>query len=497
MHQHSLLPSTFVRPLSKILVSSDVGETRVVVLENEQICEIHIERFYGKSLVGNIFLGKVIRVLPGLQSAFIDIGLDKAAFLHVLDLVDQPLDLKDKKKIEQIIFEGQKILVQVIKDPIGNKGARLTTQITFPGRYLVFLPQDKHIGISQRITNIDEREKIKKRLESLLPENHLGYIVRTNASEATDEELKKDILYLNTLWNNLQKLVKNSPAGSLLQKEIPVHIRILRDIVDDSIDVIMVDSEKIYNEMVNFTRNYIDNLSYKIKFILTMDYFFEQYKIEEEIKEALNPRVNLKFGGYLIIETTEAMTTIDVNTGGFVGNYDFDETILKTNIDACYSIARELRLRNIGGIIIIDFIDMANDYYKQIVLTELTKALELDRTKVTVNGFTNLGLVELTRKRTRESLKNILTQSCKYCKGQGFILTAKTVTYDIIRTLVNSSKTYPVLNGYRIVASTDVIEVFLGEESDTIKKLSHKIGKPIYLIEDSAYYRTDFDVVII
>ncbi|QJQ52345.1 ribonuclease G [Vitreoscilla stercoraria] len=484
------------RPPETVLVNVTPQETRVAILENSTVCELHIERNSDLGLVGNIYLGVVKRVLPGMQSAFIDIGLDRAAFLHIVDILEQRQQPTETQRIEHMLFEGQSVMVQVIKDPINSKGARLSTQISLAGRFLVHLPQDEHIGISQRIEDEEERALLRKRLEDLLPEDSChGYIIRTSAETATDAELQADIDYLTRLWDNIRKRSKTVKPETLLYQDLPLSRRVLRDMFSDNTQRILIDSTENYESMLEFAQMYVHNAVNKIEKFDGARPLFETYGVEDEIGKALQPRVNLKFGGYLIIDPTEAMTTIDVNTGGFVGTRNFDETIYKTNLEACHAIARELRLRNIGGIVIIDFIDMEQAQHRESVLNELTRVLSLDRTRVTLNGFTSLGLIELTRKRTRESLSHLLSEPCSCCKGRGTVKTAQTVCYEIQREIVGEARRYKA-NSYKILAAQSVIDLFLDEEAQSLAMLIDFIGSPITLAVETSYTQEQFDIIL-
>lgn len=492
------LPKDTPRPQEKILVNITPQETRVAVLEDNEICELHIERNSGHGLVGNIYLGIVRRVLPGMQSAFIDIGLERAAFLHIVDIFEQRQKPDATQRIEHMLFEGQTLLVQVIKDPINSKGARLSTQISLAGRFLVHLPQDEHIGISQRIEDEEERNNLRNRLNALLPEQSgHGYIIRTSAETASDAELQADIDYLTKLWQNISHAAKISPPETLLYQDLPLSLRVLRDMFHaETTTGVVVDSKLNYTKMQEFAAQYVQNAAERLRLFSGERPLFETHNIESLINNALQPRVNLNFGSYLIIEATEAMTTIDVNTGGFVGARNFDETIFKTNLEACHAIARELRLRNIGGMVIVDFIDMTDAAHREAVLNEFAKALSLDRTRVTLNGFTSLGLVELTRKRTRESLCHILCEPCPVCEGRGRLKTPQTVCYEIQREIVRESRRFDAKQ-FRIIASPLVIELFLDEESQALAMLIDFIGKPILLETDGHYSQEQYDVVLV
>ncbi len=491
------LPKDTVRPPETVLVNITPQETRVAVLEENNICELHIERNSGHGLVGNIYLGVVRRVLPGMQSAFIDIGLERAAFLHIVDVLEQRRNPDETQRIEHMLFEGQSVLVQVIKDPINTKGARLSTQISLAGRFLVHLPQEDHIGISQRIEDEEERNSLRSRLENLLPENGAGqgYIIRTSAENASDAELQADIGYLTKVWENIQHQAKTRPPETLLYQDLPLSLRVLRDMFSDNTREILVDSKENHQRMQEFAELYVPGAAGKIRLFKGERPLFESHNVEQEINRALQPRVNLNFGSYLIIEATEAMTTVDVNTGGFVGARNFDETIFRTNLEACHTIARELRLRNLGGIIIIDFIDMAHDVHREAVLQELAKALSFDRTRVTLNGFTSLGLVELTRKRTRENLSHVLCEPCPSCQGRGRLKSPQTVCYEIQREIVREARRYDAKE-FRILAAPNVIDLFLDEESQSLAMLIDFIGKPISLAVETAYTQEQYDIVL-
>ena len=480
-----------------ILINVTPQETRVAVMSEGVVQEILLEREAQRGLVGNIYLGQVRRVLPGMQSAFIEIGLERAAFLHIADVIEQRQAPGSTHRIEQLLFEGQSVLVQVIKDPIGTKGARLSTQISIAGRYLEHLPHEDHIGISQRIADEEEREHLRQQLEALLPpDTPHGYILRTSAEGATDQELAADIDYLRRLWEDIRAKAQTLPAQSLLYQDLSLPMRVLRDFVNEETDRIIVDSRDTFQKMSDFAHSYVTRAVAQVQHYTGDRPLFELYGVEAEIERALSRRVNLKFGGYLIIDQTEALTTVDVNTGGFVGNRSFDETIFKTNLEATQVIARQLRLRNLGGIIIVDFIDMDLEEHQQAVLSELQKALAKDRTKNTVSGFTSLGLVEITRKRTRESLAHVLCEPCPVCQGRGEIKTAQTVCFEILREILREARQYNAKE-YRILAAQSVIDMFLDEESHSLAQLADFIGKPISLQVETVYSQEQFDVVLV
>ncbi len=479
----------------EILINVTPQETRVAVMQQGVVQELHIERGSHLGLVSNIYVGRVKRVLPGMQSAFIDIGLERSAFLHVADIWENRSS-SDVKPIEKMLYEGQSLLVQVIKDPIGTKGARLSTQISIAGRLLVFLPQESHIGVSQRIENEEEREQLRTRLQQLLPEERRGgYIIRTMAETSTDREMLADTEYLNRLWNKLLEQSKTAPVPSLLYQELNISLRVLRDFLNEETDRILVDSRETYQRMLSFAEDYISDAVPRLSHYAGERPLFDLYTVESEIEKALSRRVDLKSGGYLIIDQTEALTTIDVNTGGFVGGRNFDDTIFKTNLEAAQVAARQLRLRNLGGIIICDFIDMDSLEHRDAVLDEFKKALLRDHTRTTVNGFSQLGLVEMTRKRTRESLAHVLCETCPTCQGRGEVKTAQTVCYEILREILREERQFSARE-YRILGSQQVIDLFLDEESQSLAQLSDFIGKPVSLQVEAQYSQEQYDVIL-
>ena len=487
----------------EILINWTPQETRVAVIEAGVVQELHIERSAERGLVGNVYMGRVSRVLPGMQSAFIDVGLERTAFLHVADIFapkrsgSGPEPAEAPRPIERMLTEGQPIMVQVIKDPIGTKGARLSTQISIAGRLLVYLPQDPHIGISQRIGNEEERRMLRERVQALLPPDERGgFIVRTMAESASAEHLRQDVDYLRRLWEGIRRRAASAPVPSLLYQDLSLSQRVLRDFVNEQTDRILIDSRENFARLQMFAQDYTQSVAGRIEHYHGERPLFDLYRIEEEIEKALARRVELKSGGYLIIDQTEAMTTIDVNTGGFVGVRSFDDTIFKTNLEAAQVIARQLRLRNLGGIIIIDFIDMENPGHQEAVLAELRKALAKDRTRITVNGFTQLGLVEMTRKRTRESLAHVLCQTCPTCSGRGEIKTARTVCFEILRALLREARQFNPQQ-LRILASQSVVDLFLDEESQSLALLEDFIGKPVAMQVESAYTPEQYDIILV
>jgi len=479
----------------EILINFTPQETRVAIVQHGEVQELLVERTQNRGILGNIYLGKVIRVLPGMQSAFVDIGLDKSAFIHVADIynsADQP--------IEKMIFDGQTILVQVLKDPLGTKGARLTTHISIAGRNLVYLPLDDkngQIGISQRITDEGDRENLKQRVRQIVSDDLKGcLIVRTSAEEASDVDLEQDFNYLALTWATVHEQTKTKPTPSKLFEELNLIERVMRDIAEESTDLIRIDSSENFTKLQKFASTYMPKLVDKIQLYRGERPLFDLFDIENEINLALNRRVNLKSGGYLMIDQTESMTTIDVNTGSYIGAKTFVDTIYKTNLEAAKAIARQLRLRNLGGIIIVDFIDMHMSDHQTAVLAELRKSLAIDRMKTMVHPFSNLGLVEMTRKRTRESIAHQLCESCPICDGKGEIKTAQTVCYEILREIVREHRQFNPKE-FRIVASPDVIDLFLEEQSQYLAELSEFIGKPIRLRAEVSFSQEHYDIVLL
>lgn len=483
-----------------ILINVTPFETRVAIVEQGAVQELHVERSIQRGHVGNIYLGKVVRVLPGMQSAFVDIGLERAAFIHVADLRQNRSERAAgmaHTPIEKLLFEGQPLMVQVIKDPLGTKGARLSTQISIAGRMLVYLPHDPHIGISQKIDSEEDRISLRERVQQLRPtEETGGFIVRTQAEGATDEELATDISYLRTLWGSIQTKVKSLPPPALLYSDLTLPQRVLRDMVGAETGTIFVDSRSTTQKLEEWAATYTPSVVDRIKHYSGERPLFDTANVDEEIARALSRRVDLKSGGYLIIDQTEALTTVDVNTGGYVGGRNFDDTIFKTNLEAAVALARQLRLRNLGGIIILDFIDMDDAEHREAVLNELNKALRKDRTRMTVSGFSQLGLVEMTRKRTRDSLAHQLCETCPTCDSRGIVKTARTVCYEILREILRESRQFNPKE-FRILASQAIIDLFLEEESAHLAMLGDFVGKPISLELEGSYSQEQYDIVLI
>ena len=499
----------------ELLINITPQETRIAYIENGVLQEVHIERASKRGLVGNIYKGKVSRVLPGMQAAFIEMGLDRTAFLHASDIVkeidDNEPDLDDEetkptevkppetKATEQIVDllrESQEVVVQVVKDPMGTKGARLTTQISIPSRFLVYMPGAQHIGISQKIEDQEERQRLKDIIEKHAEEFEPGgYILRTVAEGVSEEAIVKDMRFLQKLWLAIAERVDSEPTGTLLHEDMPLVMRTMRDLGDTDLEKIRIDSRETSDKVNKFVDKFIPDLSNRIEHYPGERPIFDIYGVEDEILKALQRKVQLKSGGYLIIDQTEAMTTIDVNTGAFVGHRNLEETIFKTNLEATQAIVRQLRLRNLGGIIIIDFIDMTDLEHRRQVLRALEKNLERDHAKTYISEVSTLGLVEMTRKRTRESLEHILCESCPTCNGRGSLMTAETVCYDIFREILREARQFDAKQ-LLVLAAQTVVDALVDEESTSLAELEEFIGKPIKLQVESEYTQEQFDVVL-
>ena len=484
----------------EILINVTPQETRVAVVENGLLQEVQIERASARGIVSNIYVGKVVRILPGMQAAFIDIGLERTAFLHASAIRGKLLngrcrDGDDSDCISRLLHDGQKVVVQVLKDPIGSKGARLTTQIAIPARYLVYQPYAKNIGISQRIESDTERGRLKDIVSDLRGEGEGGYIVRTIAESANEEELRADIQILGKIWERMQERLAGASPGEIIYRDLPLSLRTVRDMVRENIERVRIDSRETWETASKLAQDLLPDLAGRIEYYPGERPIFDLYSVEDEIQKGLCRTVPLKSGGHIVIDQTEAMTTIDVNTGTYVGHRNQEETIFKTNLESAHAIARQLRLRNLGGIIIIDFIDMVDEEHQLQVLRALKRGLARDHTRTTINEMTALGLVEVTRKRTRESLERILCEPCPVCSGRGVLKTTQTVCYEIFREILRESREYEV-DRYRVLASKPVIELLLNDEQEALAGLQDFIKARVELQVDTVYTQEEYDVVI-
>ena len=485
----------------ELLVNVTPSETRVALVENGLLQEVHVERQAKRGIVGNIYKGKISRVLPGMQAAFVDIGMDKAAFLHASDIVPHTecVAVKEKEQfqagnIAELVRQGQDIMVQVVKDPLGTKGARLTTDITLPSRYLVFMPGSAHVGVSQRIESEAERERLKRTVAGYVDDLG-GYIIRTAAEGVGEQELEQDAAFLKRLWRKILECKHKYPPCKILYEDPSLAFRVVRDFVGAELDKIRVDSRQSFDQLKRFTEEYVPELAGKLEYYPGESPIFDLYDVENEIQRALERKVELKSGGYLIIDQTEAMTTVDINTGAFVGHRNLEETIFNTNVEATAAIARHLRLRNLGGIIIIDFIDMQSEDHRRRVLHSLEQALAKDRAKTNVNGFSQLGLVEMTRKRTRESLEHVLCSECPECKGRGRVKTVESVCFEILREIIRVNRAYDA-DQFTVYAAPAVIDYLRGEESHSLAELEVFIGKQVRVVSEPLCGQEQFDVVM-
>ena len=520
---------------AELLVNVTPRETRVALIESGVLQEIFIERAHRRGLVGNIYKGRVCRVLPGMQAAFVDIGLERAAFLHASDIADadarqvhdapasgedgsrpariEPVSmLRNGAAITDLVHDGQEVLVQVIKDPLGTKGARLTTHVSIPSCFLVYMPGGGTIGVSQRIEDEDERKRLREMVrdraqhatgggpppgdgadEDRTPED--GYIVRTAAEGCSDAVVAADMAFLRKLWTSVNAHAAAVNGPGIVHEDLTLVIRTLRELSATTIERVRIDSHETLERVLDFTGRFLPEMSPRIELYTGEGPIFELYAVEDEIHKALHRKVQLKSGGHIVIDQTEAMTTIDVNTGGFVGHRNFEETIFKTNLEAAQTIARQLRLRNLGGIIIIDFIDMGNEAHKRQVLRALEKALTRDHTRTHISNVSPLGLVEMTRKRTRESLEHVLCDPCPTCSARGSIKSADTVCYEIFREILREARQFDT-ERLLVVASPEVIDQLVDEESSAFAELEAFIGKPITLQVESLYSREQYDVVL-
>jgi len=490
----------------EILINVTPRETRVGVVENGMLQELHVERASRRGYVGNVYKGRVQRVMPGMQAVFVDIGLERAAFLHASDIVRPPLPEGAEvttsngnghmPSISELVHEGQEIVVQVVKDPIGTKGARLSTHLSIPSRYLVLLPHARTLGISTRIEDDNERLRLKEVLTPLIGENPLGYIVRTNAEGQSAESLAFDVTYLGKVWRVVQENIAKAKVGERVYEELSLPLRALRDLLNDDIEKVRVDSRETYEKVAKFVHKFMPSLDDRVEHYSGERPIFDLYGVEDEIQRALRKEVPLKSGGYLIVDQTEAMTTIDVNTGGYLGTRNLEETVYRTNLEAAQAASRQLRLRNLGGIIIIDFIDMTDEEHKRQVIRMLEKGLARDHAKTTVYPMSPLGLVEMTRKRTTESLERQLCEPCPACMGRGTVKTAETVTYEIFREITRAVRQFNAQK-LLVMASPKVVGRILEEESAAVAELEEFISKSIRFQAEEHYSQEQFDVVLL
>lgn len=489
---------TLAQPISpniEILVNHTPYETRVALLEDGLLHDVLIERERRRGIVGNIYKGKVQRVLPGMEAAFIDIGLERAGFLHMKN-ISLPTEMVGKEqKISEILHEGESILVQVLKDPIGTKGARLTTEISISSRFLVFLPKSHDIGVSIKIVSETQRQNLREMMHEFHRGQEGGFIVRTAIETADFWAMRADMQYLHRVWDSILTTYRESYAGTLIYGDLPLYQRVLRDYISPQVKQVIVDDPEAYRAMAQFAGNFLIEMADRITLYDGDRTLFDRYGVEEEIERALKRRVDLKSGGYLMIDQTEAMTTIDVNTGGFVGKSSQEDTIFKTNLEAAKAIARQLRIRNLGGIIMLDFIDMTSTEHQQSVVDALLNALAGDKSKYTISPISPLGIIEMTRKRTRESLKQVMCETCPRCSGRGYVKTTETIVYELFRDLMREAREYAP-KGMTVIGNPDFIEFIREEESMAFSDLQILLKMPIRLQSDGAYSQDKYDIVM-
>ena len=491
--------------VAEILVNDAPQETRVALVEGGVLQEIHIERPNISSIVGNIYKGKVARILPGMQAAFVDIGLERSGFLHVSDIMPlareegEELDMTHKSaEIRSWLRAGEEVLVQVIKDPLGSKGARLTTHLSIASRHLVYIPDLSHIGVSLRLQDETERERLLTIMQELTQADQpAGYIIRTAAEGVTVETLKAEVEFLQKLWRSVQKKAKKAKAYDSVYQDLPLVKRVIRDMVNQNIGTIRVDTKLAHDTLKEFGNQFFPLLKAKLHLHTEDGHIFDLYGIEDELQLTFKREVKLKSGGYLVIDQTEAMTTIDINTGGFVGSRNLEETIFKTNLEAAHAIGRQLRLRNLGGMIIIDFIDMLSEEHRQQLHDTFAKAMERDPAKTNISEISELGLVQMTRKRTHESLTKMLCEPCPNCQGRGIIKTIETTCYEIFREISREALVYPRSKGFMILAAPVVVDYLLEELSEALAELESKLEQPIKQQVELSYHREQFDIALL
>jgi len=487
---------------TEIFLNVAPRDVRAALLEDGVVQEIHIERPSRRGLVGHLYKGRVSRVLPGMQAAFVEIGLERTAFLHASDIArpasaGSAPDAAALLDVRRLVSEGEDVLVQVIKDPIGTKGARLTTYVSLPSKYVVYMPQGSGVGVSSRINEEGERQRLKTLIASLVAEGAAGaYIVRTAAQGASDEGLREDMAYLQKLWLHVRARNLQALAGQIVHEELALPLRILRDELARGVERVLVDSAAEHARMVSFAEDFIPGAASRIELYTGTKPIFDLQAIDAEISHALDPKVVLKSGGHLMIDQTEALTAIDVNTGAYVGHRNLEETIYRTNLEAAGAIARQLRLRNLGGIIIIDFIDMHDEAHRRQVLATLERALAADRAATQLTSLSPLGVVEMTRKRTRESLEQLLCEPCRTCQGRGFNKSAQTVCYEIFREIVRQSRQL-ASRELLILAHQDVVDRLLEEEAAATAELESQVGRPIRFQGEALYGVDQYDVVLV
>ena len=480
----------------ELLINVTPMECRVALVENGTVNELFVERTAKRGLVGNIYKAKVVRVLPGMQAAFVDIGLSRTAFLHINDMIwprNQPTP-----NVFELLQPGQVLTVQVMKDMLGTKGARLSTDLSIPSRYLVLMPFGHHIGVSQRIESEEERDRLRSMIERIQKEHNLpgSVIVRTAAEGIEEQAIAQDMAYLAKLWEFIQRKQKSVVVPSLIFEELPLPQRVIRDLANENTSKIYIDSREVFSKLQEFVEEFVPNMRNRLMHYPGERPIFDLYNVEDDIQKALQTRVALKSGGYLMIDQTEAMTTIDVNTGSYVGGRSLEDTVFKTNMEATQVIVRQLRLRNLGGIIIIDFIDMQEATHREEVLQQFERVLEKDHAKTKITQVSELGLVEMTRKRTRESLEHLLCESCPTCQGRGYVKSAETVCYEIFREILRYAREFESQTDFTVVAHPSVIDRLLTAEAASVSDLEHFVKRVIKFQVENLYTQEQYDIIL-
>lgn len=506
---------------NELIINARHHETRVALVENGLVAELHIERKTGQELMGNIYRGRVARVLPGMQAAFVDIGLERTAFLYVADVhkdvlglerimlkelenQEQDDDLEGNEKapapferiefqIEELLHEGQDIMVQVAKEPLGTKGARITSHISLPGRHLVFMPTVNHIGISRRIEDKEERERLKALIDEIRPGN-FGFIARTVSEGDSKEKLKSEMNFLVKLWGSITERMDKANEPGILHRDLNISLRAVRDLFTREVDRLIIDSRDEYNNILSFIDTFAPSLRYSVELYEDPEPIFDAYGIDLEISRALGTKIWLKSGGYIVIEMTEALTSIDVNTGSYVGKRNLEETILKTNLEAVKEIAYQLRFRNIGGLIVIDFIDMEKKANRERIFTVLRDALNADRSKTNILPMSDLGLIEMTRKRTRENLNRMLSEPCFYCEGKGTLKSKRTICYEIFRDLERECFGMADDAPVHVLVNPEIENVMREEEQDSAMDLEKRINRRIIVAAKKAFHIEQYEI---
>jgi len=494
----------------EIICNCTAYETRIAILKDRELANLYVERIDERSIAGNIYKGKVVRIVPGIQAAFVDIGIERTAFLYVADTYhevseeislftngdDNPIEYHQEtaaRPVEEMLKEGQEVLVQVSKEPLGTKGARVTTHISLPGRNLVAMPTSNHTGVSRKITDEGERERLREIIGRLRPEGY-GFIARTASEGKQAAELEGDAEYLSKLWNTIREKEQRTSAPGLVHRELSMTLRAIRDLYTEDVERIVIDSEEEYKKTVDFIDTFMPYMRHSVDLYQDTVPIFDHFGIELDIGKLLHKKVWLKSGGYIVIEETEALCAIDVNTGKYVGKKNMEETILKTNMEAVKEVAYQLPVRNIGGIIIIDFIDMETEANREKVFDALKTEMEKDRSKTNIQKISELGLIEMTRQRRRKSLSDTMCETCPYCSGRGRVKSRASVCYEIFRE-VEREAAYGSAEVFCVLVHPEVAQLLLEDENRALKRLEKKLGRKILVETDNSFHQETFEII--